>query len=430
MKFRDVTAALGKRVWITISLVIIGALVAAIASVVQTPVYKVQVIIATIPPESITTGKPDYQVAIGLQFLGGSIAEAIESIRTAEAVSEDLQKKNISLSPDELLGKVTAEHEANSTSIKLTVSDSSPTRVVEIANTWAETSARIYDGSDLLLAGSLETTNAAVQPGSPYQPKPLIYVGMGIFLGLIIGFSLSVGIEYFDPHFRSSEETQEMLGLPVIGAVPDTDVSSDVSNKAYSGIRTPLLFTEDKEESKSVAIAPVLQFHSRPYVATNLAISIARTGRRALLIDCDFKNKDVSGLLGVRSNSGLAEILEHDKPANIHIAKTDTEHLHILPAGKTSLAASDLLSLPKFEKVLRELELVFDRIILDCPPLSSSIDAAIVASSARLSMLVIDVKTCTRSMALQALESFSSLQIKPTGIILANVRVKKSESDY
>lgn len=429
MKFKDMTAAISKRVWIIISLVIVGALIAAIAGVVQSPEYKVQVIVATIPPESITTGQPDANIAVGLQFLGASIAEAIESLKTAEQASADLKEINIDIPPDELLGKVTANHEANSTSIKITVTDGSPTRVVEIANTWAKASQKLYDGSELLLGGKLETTNDAVQPSSPYKPKPWIYIGLGVFLGLIFGFSLAIGLEYFDPHFRSSEETEEMLGVPVIGEVPDNDALPGITNKAYSGIRTTLLFAEDKEESRSVTIAPAVDFNSRPYVATNLAISIARTGRNTLLIDCDLKNKEVSGLLGVKGNAGLAEILQEDKPANIHIAKTDTDNLTIMPAGHATAAPSDLLSLPKFNQILQDLELVFDRIVLDCPPLSASIDSAIIASNTRLNLLVVDVRTCTRSMAQRALESFATLRIEPTGIILANIKTKRLETD-
>ncbi|MBN1289475.1 MAG: polysaccharide biosynthesis tyrosine autokinase [Actinobacteria bacterium] len=429
MKFKDVTAAISKRAWIVIALVIIGGLVAAVASIVQSPAYKVQVIVATLPPQSITTKQPDPTIAMGLQFLGASIAEAIESVRTANVASEELKKKNINIPPDELLEKVTANHEANSTSIKMTVTDGSPTRVVDIANTWADAAAKTYNGSELLLGGKLEVTNSAVQPDSPYQPKPLVYIGMGVFLGLVFGFALSIGLEYFDPHFRSSDETEEMLHLPVIGEVPDTDVLPEITNKAYSGIRTTLLFAEDKEEARSVSLAPAIHFNSRPFVATNLAISIARTGRKTLLIDCDLKNKEVSGLLGVKNNPGLSEILEEDKPANIHIAKTNTDNLTILPAGHAESAPSDLLSLPKFSKILEDLELVFDRIVLDCPPLSVSIDSAIVSSNTKLSILVVDVRTCTRSMAQRAMDSFATLGLKPTGIILANIKTHKRESD-
>lgn len=429
MKPQDITLALRKRSWIVIGLVVLCALVAAIASYVQKPTYKVQVIMATVPPMSITTKQPDPQIAIGLQFLGNSISEAIESMEVATATSKALEKNGVKLSPEELISKVMAEHEANTTTIKMTIVDTSPTRVVEIANTWANQAAEVLNESELLLGGSIDVTNTAVPPSSPYRPKPMLYVGMGAFLGLIFGFALSVGVEYMDPHFRSSEETEDMLNLPVLGALPNLDVSPEITNKAYSGLRTTLLFAEDKEQTKSVALAPIIDFSSRAYVATNLATSIARTGRRTLLIDCDLKNKRVSELLNVYGNKGLAEILEAGSAANIYIAKTNTENLHILPAGQAGAMSSDLLSLSKFEEVLRELEIIFERIIIDGPPLTTSIDSAIMSSVTGLSLLVIDVQTCTRSMARMALDSYEHLQIRPTGVVLANLKSSKRERD-
>lgn len=429
MKPQDISAALRKRSWIIIGLIILGAVFAAIASWAQKPTYKVQVVMATVPPISITTKQPDPQIAIGLQFLGNSVAEAIESLEVATATSEALKKNGINIPPDELIHKVTAEHEANSTTIKMTVTDNSPTRVVEIANTWAIQAGEILNESDLLLGGSIDITNTAVPPRSPYRPKPLLYVSLGAFLGLIFGFALSVGVEYMDPHFRSSEETEEMLNLPVLGTLLNIDVSPEISNKAYSGLRTTLLFAEDKEQTKSVALAPIVDFSSRAYIATNLAISIARTGRRTLLIDCDLKNKRVSELLNVYGNKGLAEILEAGSAANIYIAKTNTENLHVLPAGQAGAMSSDLLSLPKFEEVLRELEIIFDRIVIDGPPLTTSIDSAIMSSVTGLSLLVIDVQTCTRSMARMALDSYEHLKIRPSGVVLANLKSSKRERD-
>ena len=144
-----------------------------------------------------------------------------------------------------------------------------------------------------------------------------------------------------------------------------------------------------------------------------------------LIIDDDFKIRQLLAQHAkeMNHNTAVAESLAD----GFEVAKLQAFDLIFLDVRLPDGNGLDVL--PKFKQILEDLELVFDRIVLDCPPLSVSIDSAIVSSSTKLSLLVIDVKTCTRNMAQHALESFETLRIEPTGIILANIKIKKRESD-
>ena len=127
MRVQDIGTAIAKRYWIVIALVLIATLAAAIVAQVQSPVYKVEIAVSATAPTNPATKLPDAQTQLAYVALMPSIANYSESISVAEAASRRLANQGIDIPPDELLGKVSAMAEANSTSVKITISDGSPT---------------------------------------------------------------------------------------------------------------------------------------------------------------------------------------------------------------------------------------------------------------------------------------------------------------
>src|SRR5690606_26754188 len=101
--------------------------------------------------------------------------------------------------------------------------------------------------------------------------------------------------------------------------------------------------------------------------------------------------------------------------------------LYLIPAGKASPRSTDLVSLPFFEEELRRLEDQYDLVVIYAPPLSTSMNGAIIASNVHVSPVLIDVDLCTRRLALEALTAFERLNIKPSGVVLVNVKIKGRE---
>jgi receptor protein-tyrosine kinase len=430
MKPRDIAGALQRRYWMVIAIVLVAALTGAIVSVVQTPVYKVRIIMAAEAPINPMTKNPDATITFGLAYSMQAIANAAQSIDVARATSAKLKEAGINISPEELQERVTADFEVNTTSLNLDFTDSSPTRAAEIANAWGEETSRILGSSGLMLGGKLALTNKAVPPNKPTAPNPMAYVSIGAFLGLVLGITLVLGLEYFDPHFRSSEETREMLGLPVLGVLPREKAPTELSRKVYANIRTNIVLSDDNDEYRSILVASVMpdfeeaQANTGAKVTINLAMAMARSGRNTVIVDCNFVDKSASQLLGAGELPGLAEVLEGKEPSEGFYFKTSVENLSIVPAGSSSVMPSDLLSSPLFTDVVRRCENDFEAVFLDGPPLIENMDSAIAANSTTSSLIVIDVRNCTRNGALKALEGFYRFDIKPTGVILTNFALK------
>ncbi len=430
MKPQDIATAVKKRWWIIVVLTLVAALAAAVVARVQTSVYKVEIQMAATAPKSPVTGQQDATIALALQVAMPSIANATESIDIAKATSERLKKSGIDVSPEELLKKVKSSPVANSNSLKISVTDTSPTRVAEIANAWGAEAGNVLSGSDLLLGGKLEVTNKAVVPEKPSQPKPLVYLGLGLFLGLVAGFTISIGWEYFDPHFRSEEETEEMLGVPVVGTIPKKQLSPAASNELFSGLKASLLFSMNGRSATSVTIASAVPDNSGYTTAINLAKSVANMGGRTLLVDCDLRKHKVSDLMGAGKLSGVGEILEKDEALKDKVAPTSSPNLFLLPAGRTSGSPSDILATQKFAELIPLLEVSFEWVLISTPALTTAVDPALVATRTRATLVVIDVQTCTRNTALDALANLRRLQLEPSGVVLTNVKTKRRDHGF
>lgn len=443
MKVQDIGPAIAKRVWIVIALVLLSTLVAAIVAQVQSPVYKVETAMSATAPVNPTTKLPDATVQAAYIALVPSIGNFAESLGVAEAVSARLANQGIELSPEELLKKVSAVPEANSTSIKITFSDGSPTRVADIANTWGEVlvlksnqTSEYFDPEfkNLLLNGNMVFTNRAAVPEKPTQPKTFAYIGLGFFTGLLLGLVLVVFIEYFNPHFRNPREVEETLDLPMLGTLPREKgarstallSSFDESSRtweAYSELRSSLIMPPEGSPA-SILVASAIPFEAGAAIAANIAASIANTGRRVLLVDCDLKGRSLSKLMDAYERSGLSDALERRGDIAGEVIASGVADLFFLPAGTRRDNSTDLLSLPSFQEKLREQEGDYDKVLLYAPPLLGSVDAAVVAAQAEASLVLIDADRCTRTAAQEAMFSFQRLGIVPTGVALVNVKIK------
>jgi capsular exopolysaccharide synthesis family protein len=448
MKPRDLVAAIRKRGWLIIVIVLLAALFSAVIARVQTPSYKVEILVSAVAPKNPTNNQPDASIAsIYALALMPSIASATESIDVAEATSERLRQNGIDVPAESLLSKVKAEADVNSAFATITVTDDSPTRVADIANTWGEVleiqtsdnpEVNNPDLKEVLLGGKLVVTNRAVPPAKANQPKPLVYLGLGFFVGLVLGFGLVIGIEYFDPHFRSTQEVEESLDIKVLGIIPKlkgadattllaTRADNSPVHEAYSQLRTTLMFSLAEKPFKSVVVASAIPTEDGPYIPANLAVSIAYIDRKTLLIDCDVRDKAISKLMGAADKPGLADSLALGEPVSPKITATKIPNLYLLPAGRTSEESSDLLSLPLMDEYLRELEDQYDKLVIYAPALITAIDAVVAASKANLSLVVLDAQKCSRNIVLSAMESFNLLHLKPTGVVLSNVKLSRRE---
>jgi capsular exopolysaccharide synthesis family protein len=124
--------------------------------------------------------------------------------------------------------------------------------------------------------------------------------------------------------------------------------------------------------------------------ALNLSWLLAQTdGVRAIIIDSDLRHPCASEYLGIENTIGLSEVLSGEATLEEAIIRLEPAGLHFLPGGTSRDDVAELLSGPKFGRILAELRRMFDYIVIDAPPLGIFTDANVLINKADGALLVV-----------------------------------------
>lgn len=171
-----------------------------------------------------------------------------------------------------------------------------------------------------------------------------------------------------------------------------------------------------KRPLRSVLVTSAVSKEGKTVVATNLALSLARSSKRVALIDADLRQPGVKGVLGLSSLPGLAEYLEGERELTASVRRLNPFGIYFLPAGKASSNPYELLQGPRMQELLKLMVPAFEWIVIDSPPLVPFADAHCLASVADAALLVLRPGVSPRESVQQGLAALNGAHI--AGVVL------------
>lgn len=173
--------------------------------------------------------------------------------------------------------------------------------------------------------------------------------------------------------------------------------SSYAVREAYKTFRTNLLFCG--QDKKVVALTSCLPNEGKSTLSLNLAISLAETGKRVLLIDADMRKSCMNMYADGAGEVGLSHYLSGQAEKQEVVCETQYEGLSVIFAGQYPPNPVELLGADKFRELLAQAREEYDYVLVDTPPVGSVIDAAIVARSCDGVVLVVAADRVSRRIA-------------------------------
>ena len=189
----------------------------------------------------------------------------------------------------------------------------------------ADTNRTLYDGllqryKEIGISGAVDSNNIAIVdsatvPRLPQSPSLVLNLFLGSLLGLLIGVGFAYGTEFLDDSFKSPEEIESVVGLPVIGVIPKPGVGAEVEAEllnarsgmaeAIRSLRTGLQFATSDGLPKSLLVTSSKPAEGKTTTSIALAKSLASIGLNVLLIDADLRNSSIHHRIRCSNELGL-----------------------------------------------------------------------------------------------------------------------------
>src|SRR5438132_4726365 len=321
--------------WLIILCPFVAALVAGGVSLALPQVYEAKVALLVRPAQPLS-GDPSVAALTADQILRTYARWMTEPPILQKVIAD----QNLQTDPVALSREITVTPEPNTTILDVAVRDTDAARATNTANTLVnDFIAQVKDTQQTEAAASSRdnfvVVATAVQPSQPVFPKPLLNIGLGLFVGLIVGFGLAFLLEYLDQSVRSDEILRERTGLVPLGHIAYTPAKSERRGElvtlggaspvveAYKALRTNLLFSSVDKELKTVVVTSAVANEGKSRTAANLAVVLAQAGHRTLLVDADFRRPSQHRIFGRVQNVGLSNMFVQDVPEGSVLAADD-----------------------------------------------------------------------------------------------------------
>ena len=290
----------------------------------------------------------------------------------------------------------------------------------EIAAASAVSNSRIVDDAQ-----------ASHQPVSP--KRNLIYL-ISVFLLLGLCAAAIFVKEFLTGKVLYRKEIESRTSIPIIGEIAfDKSKDKIVIEKGrrsfvaeeFRKLRISLAFLGIDSSHKKILITSSISGEGKSFIAVNLAISLALTGKKVALVDMDLNNPSIDKILQVGAKSGVTEFLEGERePDEIITRMTEHENLFFISSGNLPENPSELLSNGKVDELIHYLDSIFDFVIIDTSPLVLVTDGYILTNLCDATLYVVRHKYTPKILIKRIDENNYINPINNAAIIFNGVKMR------
>ena len=268
---------------------------------------------------------------------------------------------------------------------------------------------------------------------SPVTPKPKVVYLSALLIALFGGIGVVTARESLSRKILFRHEIESLTTQPIIGEIVAENHSKDPivigeTNKTFIAeqfrrLRTTLKYIGINSKNKRILVTSAISGEGKSFVATNLALSLALTGKKVVLIDCDLNNPSLNNKLRLHNEKGITEYLLGKNEVEDVIRETDlNENLFFISTGALPHNPSELIMSSRMEELLNRLDGLFDYIVIDTAPVSPVTDAYTLSPLCSATLFVIRHKYTPKVFVQRIDEENRMSQLKNLAIVFNGVQ--------
>lgn len=300
--------------------------------------------------------------------------------------------------------------------------------------------------------GSIRLAGSAVPPSSAYGDRRKLLALVACLAGLGLGVGAAYVRGCLAQRLNMTDDLRHGLGTPATAAAlpgggrmplllgevplirnarPLVIPSSPILSEAIRIVRTALLDALDRERANVVQVTSAGSGVGKTELAILLSKSLARCGKRVLLVDADLRSHSVAGRMGLDAGEGLAGQLARGLSDHETIYNDVTPGLSVLTAGEQSSGAdSELLANGRLEECIARWKSTYDLVVIDTPPVLPVADARIIARCVDRTIFVVRDGHCSRGDVVDSLHAIELAGGRVMGIVLISASWRQRYYDY
>jgi capsular exopolysaccharide synthesis family protein len=422
----DVRTALAllRRRWLALAVCVLAGLAgAAVLTARQQPQYESSARLFVNIPRAGSVAEQVQGVQLTVQLLQ-SYAQIATSRSAAERMAARLGNE---YDAGTIQSKVRATPRAETLLIDVSAVDGDPRRAARIANVAAQV---LIDTVGELERGKAAPVTAqvideATPAASAFSPRRKLNLAVGGLLGVVVGTLLALALDALDRSVTTPAQAAEAFGTPVLGVTPrsralhDSPVPGDPLGpeaEAFRTLRTAVRFIEPDRPLRTILVTSAAAGEGKTTTAVNLAVALARSGERVVLVDADLRRARLAGALGLDAGVGLTGVLTRRVP--LDEALQDWQEISVLTSGVLPPNPSEMLGSEAMAGVVESLAATYDAVVFDAPPVLPVTDSVVLATQVDGVLLVARHGGTQKAQAAEAHRRLHAVGANVAGCVL------------
>jgi len=355
-------------------------------------------------------------------FIGQQLSSLQAQILETEKQIEDLQASLVGLASAGQIADI--QQQIQSQTNKL--------------NSLRQSYASLLANSQQRAVNILSVVEPANLPTRPSGTSKFLVVALAGLVGFSFGVGAAYLLEYLDRTIKTTSDVERLFHFPVIGYLSQmsengnnatyvTNHPNSVVAESFRLLQSNLEFFQAYNSAKTILVTSPVQGNGKTTIAVNLALSMAFSQGKVILVDADVRRPAVHAALQIPKTPGLSEVIRNKIKVSDAIRNMKDEKIDVIAVGNVPPNVTEVAGSKRISAILDELREDFDTIIIDAPPLVIS-DAYTLASKVDGVVLVLEPGQTSEEQAKVIKEQFTRAGANVVGIVFNRVTTGNAKS--